>query len=76
MSAISSAISNTAAAATKTESATDGASFMSQMQGVQGQMQQDMVDKAKLDAQNNKMNGIADSASKAGSAAAQVKIQY
>ncbi|WP_246761451.1 hypothetical protein ACMGGR_15280 [Erwinia sp. BNK-24-b] len=49
---------------------------MSQMQEVQGQMQQDMVDKAKLDAQNNKMNGIADSASKAGSAAAQVKIQY
>ncbi|MGE9550868.1 hypothetical protein ACQPT2_06545 [Erwinia amylovora] len=76
MSAISSGISTAAAAATKTESATDGASFMSQMQDVQGQMQQDMVDKAKLDAQNNKMNGIADSASKAGSAAAQVKIQY
>ncbi|KGT90340.1 hypothetical protein NG99_18275 [Erwinia typographi] len=76
MSTVSSGISSTASAATKMESATDGASFMSQMQDVQGQMQQDMVDKAKLDAQNNKMNGIADSASKAGSAAAQVKIQY
>ncbi|WP_312046949.1 hypothetical protein [Erwinia sp.] len=76
MSSVSAGISNTAAAATKIESATDGASFMSQMQAVQGKMQQDMVDKAELDRQNNKMNSIADSAAKAGSAAAQVKIQY
>lgn len=76
MSTVSGGISGGAAALTKMESAADGASFMSGMQEIQGKMQQDMVDKAELDRQNNKMNGIADSASKAGSAAAQVKIQY
>lgn len=76
MSSVSGAMAAGGAAKTQLESAADGNSFMSQMQDVQGKMQQDMVDKAKLDAQNNKMNGIADSASKAGSAAAQVKIQY
>ncbi|MFU9136272.1 hypothetical protein [Erwinia tasmaniensis] len=62
--------------ATKLQSSTDGNGFMSQMQAIQGQMQQDSVDKARLDAQNSKIKGIADSAAQAGSAASQVKIQY
>lgn len=76
MSSVSGGIAGGAAMKTQVESAFDGADFMSKMQSVQGKMQEDMVEKAELDRQNNKMNGIADSASKAGSAAAQVKIQY
>lgn len=62
--------------ATQLASSTSGSSFMSQMQSVQAEMQQNQVDKAKLDAENQRINGIADSAAQAGSAAAQVKIQY
>ncbi|RRZ93727.1 hypothetical protein [Erwinia sp. 198] len=76
MSSISNGITSAATTATKIESATDGASFMSQMQDVQSKMQQNMVDKAELDANNAEMNNYADSSSKAASAAAQVKIQY
>lgn len=76
MSTLSSGIAGGAAMKNQVSSALDGKDFMSGMQEIQGKMQQDMVEKAELDRQNNKMNGIADSASKAGSAAAQVKIQY
>lgn len=61
---------------TKLASAVSGSDFMSQMQGVQAEMQQNQVDKAKMDAENQRINGIADSAAQSGSAAAQVKIQY
>lgn len=53
-----------------------GADFMMEMQGVQREIQQNQVEKAKLDAQNQHVNAIADSAAQAGSAAAQVKISY
>lgn len=69
-------ITGGAGAMTKLAGAASGSSFMSQMQGVQAEMQQNQVDKAKLDAENQRINGIADSAAQAGSAAAQVKIQY
>ncbi len=69
-------ITGGAGAMTTLSSALSGSSFMSQMQGVQAEMQQNQVDKAKLDAENQRINGIADSAAQAGSAAAQVKIQY
>ncbi|ELY1861813.1 hypothetical protein [Serratia marcescens] len=69
-------ISGGAGVATKLSGATSGSSFMSQMQSVQAEMQQNQVDKAKMDAENQRINGIADSAAQAGSAAAQIKIQY
>ncbi len=69
-------VSGAAGAATQIASATSGSQFMSQMQGIQAEMQQNQVEKAKMDAENQRINGIADSAAQAGSAASQVKIQY
>ncbi|WP_345831132.1 hypothetical protein AAGR22_07085 [Erwinia sp. HDF1-3R] len=64
------------AAVSETKSADSGTDFMSQMQAIQAQTQQDSIEKAKLDQQNSKTKGIADSEAQAASAATQVKIQY
>ncbi|HEY3987234.1 hypothetical protein [Cedecea sp.] len=50
--------------------------FQAGMEAIQAQMQKDALIKAKHDADNAKINGIADSAVKAGSAAAQIKVRY
>ncbi|NMP25398.1 hypothetical protein GW590_00640 [Rahnella sp. SAP-1] len=53
-----------------------GAGFEGGMQAIQAKMQADQLQKAMRDAENAKINGIADSAAKAGSAASQIKVQY
>ncbi|MET3056221.1 hypothetical protein CUB91_004655 [Serratia marcescens] len=73
---LANSITGSAGFSTKLAGAASGSNFMSQMQGVQAEMQQNQVDKAKMDAENQRINGIADSAAQAGSAASQVKIQY
>lgn len=75
-STLASGITGGAGLATTLSGATSGSSFMSQMQGVQAEMQQNAVDSAKMDAQNQHINAIAKSAAMAGSAASQVAIQY
>ena len=75
-SGISNFITGGASSLSQISGAFGGADFMMEMQGVQKEMQQNQVAKAKLDAENQRINGIADSAAQAGSAAAQVKIQY
>ncbi|MCU5773692.1 hypothetical protein N5923_13005 [Erwiniaceae bacterium BAC15a-03b] len=72
----SSLITNGGSALSKLSGASDGASFMNGAQEIQGTMQKNQLDKMALDAENQRINGIADSAAQAGSAAAQVKIQY
>lgn len=69
-------ITGGASSMTQLSSAMGGADFMMEMQGVQREMQKNQVEKAKLDAENQHINAIADSAAQAGSAAAQVKISY
>lgn len=75
-SGISNMITGGASSLSQLSGALGGADFMMEMQGVQKEMQQNQVAKAKLDAENQRINGIADSAAQAGSAAAQVKISY
>ncbi|KOC91381.1 hypothetical protein [Winslowiella iniecta] len=76
ISQLSSLITNAGSAGSKLSGAADGASFMAGAQKIQGDMQKNQLDKMALDAENQRINGIADSAAQAGSAAAQVKIQY
>ncbi|MBP2169587.1 phosphopentomutase [Erwinia toletana] len=73
---LSSLITNAGSASSKLSGASNGADFMSGAQEIQGTMQKNQLDKMALDAENQRINGIADSAAQAGSAAAQVKIQY
>ncbi|MGV7093285.1 hypothetical protein [Siccibacter turicensis] len=61
---------------TKLSGAASGVDFMTGAQEIQATMQKNQLDKMALDAENQRINGIADSAAQAGSAAAQVKIQY
>ncbi|WP_213989516.1 hypothetical protein [Sodalis sp. dw_96] len=70
------AITGAASSVDDISSALSSSSYMGQMDAIQAQMQQNQVDKAKRDAENQRINGIADSAAQAGSAASQVKIQY
>ncbi|MGP3591667.1 hypothetical protein [Vagococcus sp. WN89Y] len=76
VSLLSNGITNAGSGYSKLSGAWDGASFMVGAQKIQGEMQQNQLDKMALDAENQRINGIADSAAQAGSAAAQVKIQY
>lgn len=69
-------ITNAGSASTKLSGAFSGNDFMSGAQEIQSTMQKNQLDKMALDAENQRINGIADSAAQAGSAAAQVKIQY
>lgn len=76
VSMLSNLITNGGSAYSKLSGAWDGANFMVGAQKIQATMQQNQLDKMALDAENQRINGIADSAAQAGSAAAQVKIQY
>lgn len=69
-------ITNGGSAYSKISGAASGANFMAGAQEIQATMQKNQLDKMALDAENQRINGIADSAAQAGSAAAQVKIQY
>ncbi|WP_061800105.1 hypothetical protein [Serratia ficaria] len=69
-------ITGAAGLGTTLSGATSGSSFMSEMQGVQADMQKNAVVSAKMDAQNQHINAIAKSAAEAGSAATQVAINY
>jgi len=73
---LSNFITNSGSAYTKLSGAASGANFMAGAQEIQATMQKNQLDKMALDAENQRINGIADSAAQAGSAAAQVKIQY
>ncbi|ARJ41319.1 hypothetical protein B1H58_04380 [Pantoea alhagi] len=73
---LSNMITGGASSMSQISGALGGADFMMEMQGVKNEMQQNQVAKAKMDAEFQRINGIADSQAQAGSAAAQVKISY
>lgn len=75
-SGLSNMITGGAGSLSQLSGAMGGADFMMEMQGVKNDMQQNQVAKAKMDAEYQRINGIADSQAQAGSAAAQVKISY